>query len=190
MQPVYLPHSFAMLTIRVSWEGGICLLWKMWMEYTSIHVLRSLMKMKERSSTYFLMQSSSGHLWARTRLRLWTSSANRPYLYFFFFFWLMIPLLFQDFLKICLFLFILNFPIIEKQISEFKTSQWMLLSTHSFRLYWWLRQQRICLQCERPGTGRSPGGGHGNPLQYSCLENPNGQRSLECFAKNQTRLSD
>ena len=24
----------------------------------------------------------------------------------------------------------------------------------------------------------SPGGGHGNPLQYSCLENPQGQRSL------------
>ena len=22
-----------------------------------------------------------------------------------------------------------------------------------------------------PGWGRSPGGGHGNPLQYSCLEN-------------------
>ena len=22
-----------------------------------------------------------------------------------------------------------------------------------------------------PGPGRSPGGGHGNPLQYSCLEN-------------------
>ena len=22
------------------------------------------------------------------------------------------------------------------------------------------------------GSGRSPGGGHGNPLQYSCLENP------------------
>ena len=29
-----------------------------------------------------------------------------------------------------------------------------------------------------PGLGRSPGGGHGNPLQYSCLENPYGQRSL------------
>ena len=30
-----------------------------------------------------------------------------------------------------------------------------------------------------PGSGRSPGGGgHGNPLQYSCLENPHGQRSL------------
>ena len=23
-----------------------------------------------------------------------------------------------------------------------------------------------------PGSGRSPGGGHHNPLQYSCLENP------------------
>ena len=28
------------------------------------------------------------------------------------------------------------------------------------------------------GLGRSPGGGHGNPLQYSCLENLHGQRSL------------
>ena len=28
-----------------------------------------------------------------------------------------------------------------------------------------------------PGLGRSPGGGHGNPLQYSCLENPHGWRS-------------
>ena len=29
-----------------------------------------------------------------------------------------------------------------------------------------------------PGLGRSSGGGHGDPLQYSCLENPHGQRSL------------
>ena len=28
------------------------------------------------------------------------------------------------------------------------------------------------------GLGRSPGGGRGNPLQYSCLENPHEQRSL------------
>ena len=28
-----------------------------------------------------------------------------------------------------------------------------------------------------PGLGRFPGG-HGNPLQYSCMENPYGQRSL------------
>ena len=29
-----------------------------------------------------------------------------------------------------------------------------------------------------PGLGRSPGRWHGNPFQYSCLENPHGQRSL------------
>ena len=29
-----------------------------------------------------------------------------------------------------------------------------------------------------PGLGRSLGGGHGNPLQYSCLENSHAQRSL------------
>ena len=29
-----------------------------------------------------------------------------------------------------------------------------------------------------PRSGRYPGGGHGSPLQYSCLENPHGQRSL------------
>ena len=29
-----------------------------------------------------------------------------------------------------------------------------------------------------PGLERSPGGGHGNSLQHSCLENPHGQRSL------------
>ena len=28
------------------------------------------------------------------------------------------------------------------------------------------------------GLGRSPGGGHGNPLQYSCLGNPHGQKRL------------
>ena len=28
------------------------------------------------------------------------------------------------------------------------------------------------------GLGRSPGGGYDNPLQYSCLENPHGQRSV------------
>ena len=30
-----------------------------------------------------------------------------------------------------------------------------------------------------PQLGRFPGGGHGNPLRYSCLENPHGQRSLQ-----------
>ena len=45
-----------------------------------------------------------------------------------------------------------------------------------------------------PGLGRSPGGGHGNPLQYSCLENPHGQRSLvgpsHGIVKSRTPLSD
>ena len=30
-----------------------------------------------------------------------------------------------------------------------------------------------------PGLGRTPGGGPGNPLQYSCLENAHGWRSLQ-----------
>ena len=29
-----------------------------------------------------------------------------------------------------------------------------------------------------PWLERPPGGGHGNPLQYSCVKNPHGQRSL------------
>ena len=33
-----------------------------------------------------------------------------------------------------------------------------------------------------PGLGRAPGGGHGNPLQYTCLENPHGQRSLAGYS--------
>ena len=33
-----------------------------------------------------------------------------------------------------------------------------------------------------PGLGRSPGRGHGNPLQYACRENPHGQRSLAGYS--------
>ena len=32
------------------------------------------------------------------------------------------------------------------------------------------------------GWEDSPGGVHGNPLQYSCLENPHGQRSLAGYS--------
>ena len=41
-------------------------------------------------------------------------------------------------------------------------------------LQWWLRWRRICLQgrISIPGLGRPPGEVNGNPLQYSCLENP------------------
>ena len=31
--------------------------------------------------------------------------------------------------------------------------------------------------CLIPGLGRPPGGGHGNPLQYSCLQNPMDRRA-------------
>jgi len=41
-----------------------------------------------------------------------------------------------------------------------------------------------------PGSERSPGGGHGNPLQYSCLENPMDRRAwrstVHRVAKSQT----
>ena len=43
-----------------------------------------------------------------------------------------------------------------------------------------------------PGLGRSPGGGHDNPLRYSCLENPMGrgtwQAVVQWVAKSWTRL--
>ena len=41
-----------------------------------------------------------------------------------------------------------------------------------------------------PRFGRSPGGGHGNPLQYSCLENPHGQRSLVAYSPPGRKESD
>ena len=45
-----------------------------------------------------------------------------------------------------------------------------------------------------PGLGRSPGEGNGNPLQYSCLENPMDRgawyATVHGVAKSQTRLSD
>ena len=45
-----------------------------------------------------------------------------------------------------------------------------------------------------PGSGRSPGEGNGNPLQYSCLENPLDrgpcQAAVHRLAESQTQLSD
>ena len=41
-----------------------------------------------------------------------------------------------------------------------------------------------------PGSGRSPGRGHGNPLQYSCLENPHGQRNLADYSPWGRKESD
>jgi len=45
-----------------------------------------------------------------------------------------------------------------------------------------------------PGSGRSPGGGNGNPLQYSCLENPMDRGGwwaiVHGVTKSWTRLSN
>ena len=45
-----------------------------------------------------------------------------------------------------------------------------------------------------PGEGRTPGGGDGNPLQYTCLENPMDTRAWQAtvhrFPKSQTQLSN
>ena len=42
-----------------------------------------------------------------------------------------------------------------------------------------------------PGLGRSPGGGgRGNPLQYSCLKNPHGQRSLVGYSPEGSKELD
>ena len=72
------------------------------------------------------------------------------------------------------------------------------------RLPRWLRGYRITcnageirLKCCNavgliPESGRSPGGGHGNPFQYSCLENPMDggawQATIHGVIKSWTRL--
>ena len=71
-----------------------------------------------------------------------------------------------------------------KTCTQWVTGANLLPESFWFKIWllWWLRRSEICLQCERPGfdpwLARSPGEGHGNLLQYSCLENPHGQRSL------------
>ena len=53
-------------------------------------------------------------------------------------------------------------------------------------LFLWYRQQRICLQCGRPGfdpwVGKILEKGMANPLWYSSLKNPHGQRSLASYS--------
>ena len=48
--------------------------------------------------------------------------------------------------------------------------------------------------CSIPGLGRSPGGGHGNSLQSSCLENAMDRgawrATVQGVAKSQTQLSE
>ena len=41
-----------------------------------------------------------------------------------------------------------------------------------------------------PGSGRSPGGGQGNPLQYSCLENLMDRGAWQAMVHRVTKESD
>ena len=65
-------------------------------------------------------------------------------------------------------------------------------------MYVFNRASRVPLVVKNPppNTGyirdqvQSLGGGHGNPLQYSCLENPHGQRSLVGYSPQGHKESD
>ena len=39
-----------------------------------------------------------------------------------------------------------------------------------------------------PGSGRSPGGGNGNPLQYSCLQNPTDRGAWQATVHGSQRV--
>ena len=56
--------------------------------------------------------------------------------------------------------------------SQRKGDPWLDPGTFA-NLPWWLSGKESCSAGDRglnPGSGRSPGGGNGNPFQYSCLE--------------------
>ena len=61
-------------------------------------------------------------------------------------------------------------------------------------LPWWLSGKESACNAGDTGSitelGRSPGGGHGNPLQHSCLENQHGQRSLAGYSPWGRKESD
>ena len=64
-------------------------------------------------------------------------------------------------------------------------------------LPWWHRRKESAHNAgdlgSISGLGRSPGGGHGNPLQHSCLENPMDRgawrATVHGVTKSQTRLT-
>ena len=70
---------------------------------------------------------------------------------------------------------------------------------HTYGLLWWLSSKESTYNEGAAGdvglisrSGRCPGEGHGDPLQYSCLENPRdrgeGQATVHRVAKSQTQL--
>ena len=83
-------------------------------------------------------------------------------------------------LPILVFLFLLDISIIIADRSELEKSE--ILACHAV------------IPGSIPRLGRSPGEGHGNPLQCTCLENPMDRGAWEAtvhvVAKNWTRVSD
>ena len=77
---------------------------------------------------------------------------------------------------------------------------WWCLSNILLIIYWgldfpgsWNGKESTCNTGDLgliPGLGRSPGRGHGNPFQYSCLENPHGQRCLAGYSPWGCKESD
>ena len=81
---------------------------------------------------------------------------------------------------------------IERQISVYQPQLKRILFKDLFKgLPWWLRGQNVCLQQGKPesGSGRSLGERNDNPLQYSCLEKPNGAKNLAGLEINPNRFS-
>ena len=81
----------------------------------------------------------------------------------------------------------------------FPTRRHLVMSGDIFRFPWWLSgKDSVCNAGVAgdpgsvPGLGRSPGGKHGNPRQYSCLENPMDrgaqQATVHSVAESQTQL--
>ena len=81
-------------------------------------------------------------------------------------------------------------------LSEIPGSGGLLRSCHGSglpRWWWWQGTPPTSAGHVRDegsisGSGRSPGGGRDNPLQYSCLENPHGQRSLAGYSPESCRV--
>ena len=63
-------------------------------------------------------------------------------------------------------------PLAEKSV-QFKEDSWMLMGKNPPANAGDIRDVDLT-----PGSEKSLGGGQSNPFQYSCLENPHGQRSL------------
>ena len=74
-----------------------------------------------------------------------------------------------------------------------------MFSCQSFKIWcawvpWWLSGKAPTYQAGEasliPGSGRFPGEGNGNPLQYACLENPMDRRGWQALVLGVAKESD